>query len=116
MKKFLPVLLIALAFASCSKDVAEVLPGNWDTSDGGTITFNNDNTGTTSGSDFFEQDFGSGPVEDFTWSLSGDNLTMDFVEGSNSASMEMPVEVKRKNKVVVGFKQGIFDLSVTLTK
>lgn len=108
---------VTLLFASCSKDAAEVLPGTWDTSDGGTITFNSDNTGTTSGSEFFEVDFGNGPIEDFLWELNGDNLNMDFADSTGgTASMEFPVDVKKKNKVVVGVNAGFINISVTLTR
>ena len=119
MKNLLPILVIAITvlMTACSKDAAEVLPGTWDTSDGGTITFDNDNTGTTSGSEFFEIDLGNGPIEDFLWELNGDNLTMNFDDNAGgTAELEFPVDVKKKNKVEVGVNAGFIDISVTLTR
>lgn len=88
MKNLFPLLALAgiMFFASCSKDAGEVLPGTWDTSDGGTITFNSDNTGTTRDSEFFEMDLGNGPIEDFMWELNGDNLNMEFVDSNEPAA------------------------------
>lgn len=123
MKKLLPLMMIAVVMfaSSCKKEdlptAAEALPATWNTSDGGTITFNSNYTGTTSGSEFFEVDLGNGPIEDFTWSLSSDdNLTMEFEDGSSSASLEFPVEVKAKDEVFVGVDAGFINISVTLTK
>lgn len=116
------MLIAVVMFASsCKKEdlptAAEALPATWNTSDGGTITFNANFTGTTSGSEFFEVDLGNGPVEEFTWSLDADdNLELVYVDGSSNASLEFPVEVKAKDELFVGVDAGFINISVTLTK
>ena len=128
------VLALGVFFlSSCTKDASENLPGTWNTSDGGTITFNEDGTGITMDSEFFNWDCGTittngntevlGPVEEFTWMITsdGDNLYMEFDDQTSfsvpcSGSMEFPVEVKSKNKATVGVNSFGIDISVELTR
>lgn len=97
-----------LVLSSCSKDPAEILPGSWDTSDGGEITFNADGTGNVSGSDFFLIDYGNGPIENFTWSSAEADVTadgtlfMDFVDSLGTATLEYPLTFRGKNEVQIG--------------
>lgn len=136
MKKVqLLVIILATAFVvtSCTKDAEENLPGTWNTSDGGTITFNEDGSGTTMGSDFFLWDCGTltingvseyfGPVTEFNWMITsgGDNLFMEFNDTTSfsqpcGGSMEFPVKVKNKNKATVGVDALGIDISVELTR
>lgn len=115
--KILTIILIAtLVVTSCTKDAEENLPGTWNTSDGGTVTFNTDGTAFTVGSDFFTFDCGTlngvflGPYTDFEWMITedGNNLFMAFesdstnTTGGCSGSTEQPIKVKSKNKAIVG--------------
>lgn len=119
--------------SSCSKDAAENLPGTWSTSDGGTITFNEDGSGITMDSEFFNWDCGTitingvsehiGPVQEFEWMITegGDNLFMAFSDTSSysidcEGSMEFPVKVKSKNKAMVGVDALGINISVDLTR
>lgn len=125
-KKFLSftIALTTIFLFSCEKTTFDTLIGEWDTSDGGKINFVADGTGTATGSDFFEVDFGNGPITDFTWQLSEtvdstgadiELLSMDFVSDSaNFVSFELPLEKRSKNEVYVGIEE--FDLNVTLTR
>jgi len=119
IKNIYLISLIGLIFtlSSCSVDPAETLPGTWSTSDGGTITFDGDGSGTTTGSEYFEFDCGTlngtrlGPVTNFTWSITeggsaSDNLHLEFsdpVAYPNCAgSIEFPIDFNGKNKATVG--------------
>lgn len=111
-------LTVLFMFSSCSIDPAETLPGTWSTSDGGTITFNGDGSGITTGSDYFEFDCGSlngvqiGPINTFTWEITSSGNTgnsnvrleySDPVGFPNCAgSGEYPIDFSGKNKVTVG--------------
>lgn len=125
--------LCLFVMSSCSKDAEGSLPGTWNTSDGGTITFNEDGTGTTMDSDFFLWDCGTittngvseylGPVEEFTWMITGDgeNLTMEFDDQTSfsipcGGSMEFPVDVKSDKKATVGVDAFGFGIVVELTR
>jgi hypothetical protein len=105
--------VLSFVLFSCEQEAIDVIVGTWDTSDGGTISFVADGTGTTSGSDFF--DFG---VDDFSWSLRDSAeftlLNMTFEDTIFSGSLETPIEVVNKNEIYVGVEE--FDLNVTLTR
>ncbi len=116
MKRLFLFLTVAALFTSCSKDADEVLPGTWDTSDGGTVTFNDDGTGSTMGSEFFSVDFDDNDLDTFTWSLSGDNLTWEYSDSTSSFSAEFPVDVKNDDKVEVGASVLGLGIKVTLTR
>ncbi|MCB0846844.1 MAG: hypothetical protein KDE26_26525 [Bacteroidetes bacterium] len=106
--------VLSLVLFSCEKETFDILIGEWNTSDGGKITFVADNTGSTTGSDFF--DFGTS--DDFTWSLRDSAeltlLTITFMDSNFTGSLETPIEVIKKNEIYVGIEQ--FDLNVTLTR
>ena len=119
LKLFSLMIALSLVLFSCEKETFDILIGSWDTSDGGEISFVADGTGTTTGSEFFEFDFGSGPIENFEWSLRDTadfsllNMTFDDNAGG-TAEFELPVDVIKKNEVYLGVEE--FDLNVTLTR
>lgn len=118
MKSLYTGMLIGMVFmfTACSVDPTETLPGTWSTSDGGTITFNGDGSGITTGSDYFEFDCGSlngvriGPITKFTWEVnnngSNDNLRLEYADPVGypncAGSSEFPIEFSGENKATVG--------------
>lgn len=126
---FTILFVAALFLISCTKDAEENLPGTWSTSDGGTITFNEDGTGTTMNSSFFEFDCGNlngnylGPITAFEWMITsdGDNLFIAYDDQTSfaapcSGTMEAPIKMKSKNKAIVGTSIGGFGYEVELTR
>jgi hypothetical protein len=113
-------------FISCGGEAVEVLPGVWDTEDGGTVTFGSDGTGSTDGSDFFTTDCGTlngvqlGPYTEFTWTLSdsdGDEtLNLEYISNDCTVSASWPIKVKSKKKIKVGVNAIVADLSMEITK
>ncbi len=127
--KFSSLLLCLALFAltSCKKEPIEVLPGTWSTSDGGTITFSSEGTGTVTGSDFFTPLFLSSTTEvasNFNWELVDSEAVVDTnidleyfdIDGISLGVSQWPVRVKNKNKVVIGFDALIISNQVELTK
>lgn len=124
------IALVVIVFASCKKDPTDTIVGSWNTDDGGTITFNADGTGTTSGSEFFEFDCGTlngnriGPIPAFSYEIrnngTNDNLFMAFEDSTSFVSpcagnMEFPVSFSTKNKGKVG-TDILIDIAVELTR
>jgi hypothetical protein len=124
------IALVAITLSSCKKDPNETIIGSWDTSDGGTITFNANGTGTTQDSEFFEFDCGTlngnriGPIPSFSWEITdngtNENLFMAFEDSTSfvspcSGNMEFPVTFSSKNKGKVG-TDVLIDISVDLTR
>ena len=113
-------------FVSCGGEAVEILPGIWDTEDGGTVTFGSDGTGSTDGSAFFTTDCGTlngtllGPYTEFTWSLSesdGDEtLNLEYITSDCTVSAGWPIKVKTKRKIKVGVNAIVADLSMIITK
>lgn len=133
--KLFTIFSLFILMSSCTKDPETGLIGTWSTSDGGTITFNSDGTGTTADSDFFLWDCGTltingqseyfGPVTAFEWQIntndSNDNLFMSFDDQTSfsqpcSGTMEFPVTVQSAKKAKVGATVLGFGLEVELTK
>lgn len=129
---FVASLFAAFLLSSCNKDPIEVLPGTWTIENGGTITFNSDGTGVTEGSDEFNFDCGTlngvmyGPYPEFTWEVVQDNedvLKAYFSHeetGSSgvncSATYSYSMKIKSKNKIQLGEKNVLVDLSFIITK
>ena len=103
-------IVTVLVLSSCSRDPLEILPGSWDTSDGGVITFNADGSGTVTDSEYFlYTGFSGDAITDFTWSTSDQdvvadaNLIMEFDDEQGfEFSIENPINFNGKNEVTIG--------------
>ena len=103
-------IVTVLVLSSCTRDPLEILPGTWDTSDGGVITFSADGTGTVTDSDYFlYTGFSGEAISDFTWSTTDQdvvadaNLIMEFDDEQGfEFSIENPINFNGKNEVTLG--------------
>lgn len=127
IKLGLIVSVVALMFTSCSNDVEDRLPGTWNavvvqtlsvqsytTTLTGSMTFNEDGTGTST----FENDPDS---DSFTWTLDDDgNLSMEDGDWGINDNMKLSNDTNEEEKQVFSGSTSIpnvpADWLLTLTK
>lgn len=120
------VLISLFLITSCSKDRETGFVGTWNTSDGGTLTFNSDGTGLSNNCPYFGCSIGSGSTFAFKWNITSDDQIEvithsgpDFTYGE-CQTLTTVCKVISKKKATIGTEAGGllsgFGLKITLTK